>query len=282
MDEKRKGLLYVHGAIFLFGGTGLFAKLIDLPASDIILWRSLLATLVLLAILLLLRRPIRLQQRRHFPLMLICGLLLGSHWITYFHSMQIAGVAVGMLALYTSPIMTVFLEPLFHGKRPHLNDVLCAALVFFGVVLLVPDFSLENDITVGVCWGVLSAGLFALRNVMQRHYLQNYGGDTSMLYQSAVAALLAMPLVSANPAEFDGEILWQMVLLATLFTAIPHSLFAGSLRFLPAKSVGLIGCLQPVYGTVLALLILEEQPGWEILAGGALIVGTAAWETWRA
>ena len=281
MDARRKGLLYVHGAILMFGGTGLFARLIPLPATDIIAWRSVLAALVLMLILLGMKRPLRLQNRRDTLLMLGIGLLLGIHWITYFRSMQVAGVAVGMLALYTSPIMTVFLEPLFHGQRPRMADVVCAALVFLGVLLLVPAFDLHNDITRGVLWGVLSALFFALRNVLQRHYLQAYRGDTSMLYQSAMAALVALPLIHVSPSQFDTATLWKLALLAIVFTAIPHSLFAGSLRYLKAKSVGLIGCLQPVYGTLFAFLILHEQPGWMTLAGGTLIVGTAAWETYR-
>jgi len=175
----------------------------------------------------------------------------------------------------------VFLEPLFHGQKPHRRDILCAFLVFVGVMLLVPDFSLENDITQGVLWGVLSAIFFALRNTLQRHYLQGYRGDTSMLYQSAVAAVLAFPLLQQSPSTFEFDTLWKLALLAVVFTAIPHSLFAGSLRYLKAKTVGLIGCLQPVYGTLFAFLILREQPDLFTLLGGALIVGTAAWETWR-
>lgn len=281
MDDKRKGLLYVHGAILMFGGTGLFARLIDLPAIDIIAWRSVIAVLALLLILLALKRPLALHSRRDGLLMLVIGALLGIHWITYFQAMQVAGVAVGMLALYTSPIITVFLEPLFHGHKPQAGDIVCAILVFTGVLLLVPSFSLANDITQGVLWGVLSALFFALRNVLQRHYLQAYRGDTSMFYQGLVAALVALPLIRENPTGFDTATLWKLALLATVFTAIPHSLFAGSLRYLKAKSVGLIGCLQPVYGTLFAFLILHEQPGWMTLAGGTLIVGTAAWETYR-
>ncbi len=281
MNEKSQGLLYVHGAILMFGGTGLFARIIPLPSTDIIAWRSVITTLVLLLLLLLMKGPIRLRSLRDTFTMLGVGLLLGIHWLTYFKSMQIAGVAVGMLALYTTPIITVFLEPLFHGQKPHRQDVICALLVFFGVLLLVPTFSLDNEITLGVLWGVLSAVFFALRNVLQRHYLQDYRGDTSMLYQSAMAALVAMPLLQVEPGQLSITTVWQLALLSIVFTAIPHSLFAGSLRYLKAKTVGLIGCLQPVYGTLFAFLILHEQPSLLTLVGGVLIVGTAAWETYR-
>jgi len=281
MEDKRKGLLYLHSAILIFGGTGLFAKLISLPATDITAWRSLVAVVVLLSLLLLRKRPLRLQQRRDGLIMLLGGALLGLHWATYFQAMQVAGVAVGMLALYTYPIITVFLEPLFKGQRPHPADIASALVVLLGVGLLVPEFDLRNDITQGVCWGILSAALFALRNVLQGHYLKGYSGETSILYQAAMAGLVMIPMLTTSPADISSSNAIKLLVLGALFTALPHSFFANSLRFLRAKTVSLIGCLQPVYGCVLAYLILAEEPGWMTLVGGAIIIGTAAFETWR-
>ena len=60
MDEKRKSLVGLHLANILFAGTGLFAKLIPLPAIDITALRCLLAAGVLLVICLLLKRKILL------------------------------------------------------------------------------------------------------------------------------------------------------------------------------------------------------------------------------
>lgn len=281
MNDKRKGLLFLHSAIFIFGGTALFAKLISLPATDITVWRSFIAVAVILVILLLRRRPLRLQQRRDGPIMLIGGALLGLHWATYFQAMQVAGIAVGMVAMYTYPIMIVFLEPLFKNQRPHLSDIVCAMIMLMGILLLVPEFDLQNNVTQGVCWGVLSAALFALRNVIQGHYLKGYSGETSILYQGAVAGAIVIPFMTTDPLAVDAENLFKLILLGALFTALPHSFFANSLRYLKAKTVGLIGCLQPVYGATLAYLVLAEQPEWMTLLGGAIIISTAAYETYR-
>ena len=40
--------------------------------------------------------------------------------------------AVGLIALYTFPVITVFIEPWFAGERPHWQDVLSALLVVVG------------------------------------------------------------------------------------------------------------------------------------------------------
>ncbi len=281
MEDKRKGLLFLHSAILIMGGTGLFSKLVSLPATDITVWRSFIAVTVILVLLLVRRRPLALHQRRDGLIMAIAGVLLGLHWATYFQAMQMAGVAVGMVAMYTYPIMTVFLEPLFKGHKPHLSDVGCALVMLFGIILLVPEFDLGNNITQGVCWGVLSAALFALRNVIQGHYLHGYSGETSILYQGVLAGAVIIPFMTTSPLSVESDNLLKLLLLGAVFTALPHTFFANSLRYLKAKTVGLIGCLQPVYGAILAFLILAEEPGLMTLLGGAIIVSTAAFETYR-
>ena len=38
---------------------------------------------------------------------------MGGHWITYFYALKFSNVAIGMLSLYTFPVMTALLEPFF-------------------------------------------------------------------------------------------------------------------------------------------------------------------------
>lgn len=206
---------------------------------------------------------------------------MGLHWASYFQSMQLAGVAVGMAAVFTHPLITVLLEPFIKGRRPQLIDIGCGGLMLVGVLLLVPEFSLGNTTTQGICWALLAALLVAVRNVLQGHYLYRYSGDHSIFYQALVAGLVCLPMISTNPTAISGKDLLQLLLLGIVFTALPHSFYTNSLRYLAAKSAALIGCLQPVYGTVLAVLILSEQPTATTLLGGAIIISTSAIESYR-
>jgi drug/metabolite transporter (DMT)-like permease len=211
--------------------------------------------------------------------MLVTGVLLGLHWVTYFHAMQVSSVAIGMIALFTYPVITIYLEPLVKGARPKRADIYCGFIVLFGVYLMVPNFSLESNTTLGVLWGISSALLFSMRNVIQRHYLSEYTGEVSIFYQGSVIAVMFMFFVGEIPS-FDNTYIWiQLLVLGAIFTALPHALFASSLRYLNAKTVSLLACLQPVYGTTFALLILKEQPAMMTLIGGAIVVCAAAWKT---
>ncbi len=282
MDDRKRSLLSVHVAILFLGVTGLFSKLVELPAIDIIAYRGILAAATLFTILGVTRGTIRIHNLQHLALMIGLGFLLGIHWVSYFYSMQVSGVAVGMIALFTYPVMTVFIEPLFHGDKPKTKDVFCGLIMLVGVALIVPDFSISNSITIGIFWGGFSAFFFSLRNVLQKHYLSQYGGVTSMLYQSFFAGIVALPFISMPITNITTHQWLLLLVLASIFTALPHSLFASSLRHLKAKSVGLIASLQPLYGTLFAFWVLSEQPSISTLFGGLIILSAAAYESYSA
>ena len=280
MDDKKRGLLNLHIAILIFGGTGLFSKLIALPAIDIITYRSFLAAITLLIILYIKKSRIRLFNRNHLLLMVALGILMGIHWVSYFTAMQVSGVAVGMVALFTYPVMTVFMEPFFYNERPSRKDILCGCAMLIGVFLIVPEFTTTNNTTLGVCWGIFSAFFFSLRNVLQKRYLSGYGGITSMFYQATIAGIVALPFVNTTPNNISLTDWGLLIALSIVFTALPHSLFTSSLAVLKAKSVGLIASLQPLYGAFFAFLILNEQPSLATILGGAIILGAASYESY--
>ena len=281
MTPHNKALWQVHLSTLLLAGNGFFAKKIALNANDIIAMRGLMGASVLLIVILLRGYSLRFHSRRHAPFMLFLGAIMGVHWITFFYSMQVAGVAAGMIALYSYPVFVVFMDPLLRGQRPHLQDILAAAAVFSGVCLMVPTFSLQDGATIGIAWGVFSAVLFAARNTLQRHFLQGYPGEVSMFWQGMAAGAVALPFMTTSPLEISAQDWKLLVILAVFFTAMAHAFLASSLRVLKAKSTGLISCLGPVYSVPIAWLTLGEVPSTRTLLGGAIILAAAAFETRR-
>ena len=280
MTNSLKGLFSVHSAVLIFGLTALFSKLISLTALEITLLRSVFAALVILAVFLWQKKSLRLSNTKDYAIVILLGVLLALHWVTYFHSMQVSSIAVGVIALYTFPVMTVFLEPLFHGDRPHFKDVLSALTVLFGIYLLVPEFSLNNETTLGILWGVLSALFFALRNIVQGHYFKGYTAKHSLFYQTLVTFIVLLPF-SFEVIPQVTNIQWgQLLVLGLFFTAVPHTLFAFSLLNLKAKTVSLVACVQVVYATIFAALILSEWPQLSTAIGGLIVVSAAMYESY--
>lgn len=279
MNPVKKSLFLLHVAVLLLGGTGLFSQIIPLSATDITLGRSIFACMALMVVVYLSKETWRLDRRKDYFIAMGLGLLMAVHWATYFASMQSAGVAVGMIAMFTFPVITVFLEPLFEKTAIAWQDIFSACVVIAGISLIVPEISLDNDITLGVLYGVVSAVLYALRNLSLRKYFSHYSGAKSMAWQSLTIVLCLIPF-SGNALSSAEPSTWLLLLaLGTLFTAVPHALVANCLAYLRAKTFSLIACMQPFYGVIFAIILLNESPSWQTLLGGILVTSASIYET---
>ena len=277
--NHKEGLLSVHASVLIFGLTALFAKFISLNALEITLLRSIFAALAIALYIIWLKESLLLNKSRDYFIALLLAVFLGSHWVTYFHAMQVSTVATGIIALYTYPVITVFIEPFFHGERPQPKDIFSALIVLLGIFLLVPEFTINNQTTQGVFWGVLSAFLFALRNIIHGRYFKHYPARHALFYQTFFIILLLVPFAGDAITTVSGFQWQQLILLGIVFTALPHTLFANSLLHLKAKTASLIACMQVVYGTAFAALFLSELPNWPTIAGGLLVISAAVYET---
>ena len=265
--------------MILLGATGLFSKILPLSAVDITFGRAGIACIMLLGIVKLFKKSILLDCKKDYFVALFLGLLMAAHWVSYFAAMQYSSVSVGMIALFTFPVMTVLLEPFFEGIRLVWQDVVSALVVLFGIFLIVPEISLENEITQGVLIGVFSAVLYSFRNLVHRKHFSHYSGAHAMAYQTLVIFISLSFFSSDELFKASQETYIGLIILGTFLTAVPHALIAASLKHLRAKTFSLIACMQPLYGVGLAILVLDEQPRWQTIVGGLLVISAAIYET---
>lgn len=280
MKAHQQSLLYLHSAVLLFGGTALFSKLISLPALDITVYRTAVAAMALLVLLTMQRKKILLSSAKDYAIAALLGAVVGIHWVTYFAGMQMAGVTIGIIAFFSYPVITVFIEPLFNKTRPKGKDIVTALVVMLGIYLLIPEISLGNQVTMGIVTGVISAVFFAVRNILHKNYFSHYSGPHTMLYQTLVAFVMLCLFVEVPPGQVSVDNWLLLLLVGVVFTATPHALFASCLRHLSATTAGLISCLQPLYGSVLAYLLLQERVNLLTIIGGILVISAAVFETW--
>lgn len=279
MSSSRRALLTLYLSAFLMGATGLFSKTIHLPAWDITGYRTWIASFLLFAWVWWRERKIALASLGDYSRIIFLGALLAIHWITFFHSMQVSSVSVGLISLYAYPVMTVFMEPFVKKTQLDWRDVVTGLVVLLGVYFLIPEFNLDNNVTLGVFWGVISAFTFALRNLLLGHWFSGQSAAQSMSYQVLVVALLMTPVIWVSdyqPTEVDW---WQLICLGIVFTAFAHTLLGDSLRYLKAKTVALVACIQPVFGVIYDVAFLHTIPTLTTLIGGVIILLAAVYES---
>jgi drug/metabolite transporter (DMT)-like permease len=281
MPSSTKNLFQIHTAVFLFGLAGLFGKLVDLPSTIIVLGRVIFASIFLIIILLYFKQSIKLKKKRDYLHLAILGLVLAIHWVTFFQSIQVSTVAIGLLSFSTFPVFTTFLEPYFFKEKLRLNNIVIALITFGGIALVIPEFKLENNTTQGVLWGITSGFTFSILSILNRKYVKQYSSLVIAFYQDSIATLALLPfLFLINPTFHTNDIL-LLILLGVVFTALAHTLFIKGLTAVKAQTASIIASLEPVYGIVFAALLLKEIPEARVMLGGLIILGTTLYATIR-
>ena len=274
-----RNLAILHIGIFLLSFPALFAKGIDIPAGVLSWWRCLFGAVVAFSVLFMTSKSKVAKDKLKW--LAITGCLMGLHWWTYFTSVQYSTVAIGILALFTYPIIVVILEPLFFKTKYSIKQVVGGAGIILGVYFLVPEFSLENKITIGVIIGVLSAVFFAIRNILTRKYLNSVPAFTTMSYHVAFAFLVLSISLFSGIEKFQIPTINEaglILILGTAFTLGSHGLIVYSLKNFSAATVSILGSLQVLYGAILAFFIFAELPNMNFYIGAVIILGIATYE----
>ncbi len=274
-------LLELNFAMVLMSTSGALGRYIVMPPPVTIWWRCFLAALFLGLFCWFWKVKFTIHSQRDAVPIFISAILLGGHWITYFFSLQYSSVAIGMLSLFTYPAMTAFLEPLILKTKFRLSHVFLAILVLTGIYFLAPEFNLQDGNSLGIVFGLLSALLYALRNILLKKRTQKYSGSTLMLFQLIVITVILSPaLLIYSSNDFVSQ--WPAVAtLALVTTAIGHTLFVMSFKHFSVSTASIISSSQPIYGIILGVIFLNEIPGWSTILGGSLILMSVVIESIR-
>ncbi|MBW2669274.1 MAG: EamA family transporter [Deltaproteobacteria bacterium] len=278
---KRHGLLEIHIAVILFGLSGLFGKLLTLPPLVIVFGRTFFAFLTLSIILAGFKIPFRVNSRRDFFVLILLGIILAVHWITFFHSIQISTVAVGLLTFSTFPIFVTFMEPVFFKEKIRPFDILTAGSVVFGLLLVIPSFDFQNNITLGAFWGTLSGFTFAVLSILNRKYVSTYPPILMVCCQNGIATLILLPFMFFENWVLQPADYVLLPVLGIFCTALAHVLFIKSLVHIKTQLASITACLEPVYGIIFALFLLGEIPDARTILGGGIMLGTIALATMK-
>lgn len=269
----RTALGALHIGALLFGLTGVFGKLAAASASIIVFGRAGFAVLAL-ASFAVLSKDTRWQTltSRDVRGLLLSGLLLAGHWVSFFVSVKIAGVAIATLGFASFPAFTVILEGLIFRERIRVNEIVLVVLVSVGLILVTPAFDLASQATEGLLWAIASGLLFSLLSLNNRANAGRVPAVQAAMWQNAVVAVCLLPFAAPELGEVRPlDWLW-ISLLGVLCTGVAHSLFVASLAVIKARTAAVVFALEPVYGITLAWVLFHETPTLRMLLGGALII----------
>lgn len=272
MNKKLTGWISVNTAVLLFGIAGLFGKWVSLPAEMLVMGRTFFATLALGIVFFLKKKD---QEKRNSPflkLLLLPGLILIVHWYTFFKSIQMSTVAIGLFGYSTFPVFVYLLEIIFSNHAFSFKKFVYIMLAFSGVLIMFPDALNHMNHFYGLIFAIVSGFTFAVLAIINKHLLKYRSALEISLYQDMIAALVLLIFLYPKIPEINGNQIIQLAMLGIFCTAIAHTLYIHGMRYIRASTASVLALMEPVYGVLLAILLFHENPAWVYWIGGVFIL----------
>ncbi|WP_234387131.1 DMT family transporter [Aquimarina sp. Aq78] len=279
-NQHLKNILELNFAMLLISTSGALGRYIDMPVPVIICFRSILAG-ILLFIFCRWKGISFKTGSKDRPTIILSGILMGLHWVTYFYALKLSNVAIGMLSIFTYPVITALLEPILLKTKFQKGHLLLALLVLLGIYFLVPDLDFSNSYTKAVILGIISALCYSLRNLIMKTKVGNYNGSVLMWYQLVVISVFLLPFLFVMDSSGIKDQWLPTLTLALLTTAIGHTLFLASFKRFSITTASIISSVQPVYGIIIGIIFLGEIPVFSTIIGGVLILTSVVIESIR-
>ncbi|MEK9853055.1 MAG: DMT family transporter [Flavobacteriaceae bacterium] len=261
-DVRTKNIIHFHFIVFIFGFSSVLGALCSLEALPLVIYRMALAFLGLGVYFTLFKPSFFKLKRALWPYVLVGGLVIGVHWVTFFHAIKVAGVSLTLSMMATGAFITAMLEPLINKRKILAYELLFGGLIAFGVGLI---FKAEYEYLYGISIALISAFLSSVFTILNARMVQQGRAITLSFYELVVGAVVGIlyVLVSGNYTVQDfyleqWDLLW-ILLIAWVCTSYAFNISIKVMEHLSPFTVMMIINLEPVYGILLSLIVWGEQ-----------------------
>ncbi|MFD8417243.1 DMT family transporter [Streptomyces sp. NPDC059650] len=287
-----RSLLFLVIAGAAWGTAGAAASLLylasDLGPLALTFWRCAGGLAVLLGVL-----AVRSRERRARPRgaavaprpsvrsLVGTGLLFTLFQAAYFAAVQETGLAVGtVVTLGAGPVLIAVGAWYRMGERLGAGGVAAVAGALAGLVVLVLGGGSGEVRPVGVGWALASAAGYAGMTLRARSLgRRGAAGDplVTTAWSAGVGAVCLLPLAAVegllpHTAE-PARVLWLLVYVATVPTALAYALYFTGAAAVRAATVSVIMLIEPVSAAVIAVLVLGERLTGAVVLGTVLLLG---------
>lgn len=281
IENISQAYLLLHFCIFLWGFTAILGKWINLSGLTLVWWRLLFTCISLLFLVRFknLRREISPALLRQ---MVFIGVLVATHWVCFYMSIKYSNASVALVSLATTSFFASIVEPLIVRSAFRWYEMLLGILIVPGMWLITRGLNFE--MLTGFGLGLLAAFFLSIFSSLNKRIVARIEVISATFIELSAGLVflsILLPiyyLMSVNTAIFvpsGDDIVWLLV-LSLLCTTVPYVLSLLALRHLSAFTSALALNMEPVYGILLAVVLLKENkelsPSFYM---GGLIVMTA-------
>lgn len=274
-------MLYQIIALLLWSSAFIAAKYAYTMTDPLLM---LLCRLLLAAILVLpaaLRFGRGLEKRHWRPLLWLSFCNYVVVLALQFVGLKYTSAASASTIVGLEPLLMVFIGHFFFHDRARWYHWLCGLAAFVGVALLIGGGGGEGGVSLLGCLLVFGGGIvFCATMRPTQRMVAEIGAPAFTSLSMAVAPLLCLPvsLAFADSLHINWNLPGTLGLLylGVCCSWLSYTLWNKGMSSVPANFSGMLTASEPVFGTLLAVLVLGERVSALSWLGIALVIAATA------
>ena len=273
LSNQHKGSLLAFVAVMLITPDSIFIRLSNIETWGMLFYRGAIPFVVVLVGLIFFYKNNLLKALAGIGYPGIFYVISFSICnITFIISIQNTNVANTLVMIAMAPMLSAILGSIFLKEVPDQKTWIAIIITLISVTYIFYD-SMEMGNFYGDLFGLITAFGLACNAVIAR-YAKNRDLVPSAVIGKLCVAVFAFFFVDSFYLE--GTDLIIVPLMCVMCVAIPFVLVTIAPRFIPAEEVNLFFLLETIIGPFWVWMIIREQPSFETIQGGTVIILTIA------
>jgi drug/metabolite transporter (DMT)-like permease len=283
------GIAFKLSSVCVFLGMSSLLKASEgVPSGQLVFFRSFFAILPIIAYLIW-KGELGVGLKTKHPVShLLRGLVGTGGMMTGFFALTQLPLAEAITISYATPLLIVVFSAVFYHEQVRLYRWSAVLVGLVGVVIIIwprltvfsGGISDMSGATLGAISALVAAGFAATAMVLVRKLVETERSATIVLYfslTSSVFGLATLPFgwVMPTPEQF------ALLIGAGIFGGIGQILLTESYRHADMSVVAPFEYASLILSVAVGYLIFHDVPTIEMLAGGAIVVGSGLFIIYR-
>lgn len=268
MKKGVNSYVFIVMAGILWSTLGLFGNMLMERglSSEQVAFTRLFIGFIVLSLYSLIRRPEVLKI--NLKCLLYCGAIgiicQGLFNKCYFKAVEVTGVSIAAVLLYTSPLFLAVFSKIVYKEKMTRAKIISLILCCIGAIMAVTGgvLDLKGINTYGIIMGIMAAITYALMPIISKNALKEFSSETILIYGFLFGAIFMIP--SAKPVEMIGfvtdmNVLPYMILLGVFPAAMAYIFYAeGIARGCELSIVGVVASVELIAASIIGWTVVGE------------------------
>ena len=269
--STRKAVIMMSLSSVMWSIAGVIFKYIECNPFVIAGIRSFIASMTVLVYMIVTKQRFMVTKRT-----LLNAVFLAAVFFCFVGSNKLTSAANAIVLQYTAPVFVLLYQLIFKRMKPHIHDIICVVLTFFGIALFFGDSIGEGRLIgdiVAIASGFFFGGMMIA--IGESDPCESING---VFQGQLLTALIGIPFVFFTENTFTPTTVGLFLVLGIIQLGIPYTVVAIAGPHCPPLASSLVTVFEPLLNPVWVALIYHEVPGVWALVGGVIVIANVL--TW--